>query len=188
MAQLVDTARQTARIKLEVALPRRWGHVQAVAVKARQVAAAVPEEDRDILVAAAWLHDVGYSPDLVDTGFHSLDGGRWLRREHFDERIAALVAHHSCAWLEAEERGLDETLAQEFPREESAVADALCFADMTTGPDGQDFEVLERLEEIRSRYGPDHLVTRFIIRAEPEMVAAVRRTQSRLHGRVPQPM
>jgi hypothetical protein len=89
--------------------------------------------------------------------------------------------------LEAEERGLDAVLADEFPREESAVADALCFADMTTGPDGQDFEVLERLAEIRSRYGPDHLVTRFIIRAETEMVKAVQRTQSRLLGRVPQP-
>ncbi|MFU8873017.1 HD domain-containing protein [Micromonospora sp. SL4-19] len=188
MAQLVETAQQMARTKLEIALPRRWSHVQAVAAKARRIAAAVCEEDRDILVAAAWLHDVGYNPELVDTGFHSLDGGRWLRREHFDERIAALVAHHSCAWLEAEERGLDAALSDEFSREESAVADALCFSDMTTGPDGQDFEVLERLAEIQSRYGPDHLVTRFIIRAEPEMVAAVGRTQSRLHGRVPQPM
>lgn len=188
MSALPDVARDIARSKLEEALPRRWSHVQAVAAKARAVAAAVPEDDRDVLVAAAWLHDVGYSPDLVDTGLHSLDGGRWLRRERFDERIAALVAHHSCAWLEAEERGLDAVLAEEFSREESPVADALCFSDMTTGPDGQDFEVLERLAEIRSRYGPEHLVTRFIIRAEPEMVAAVRRTQSRLHAGVPQPM
>lgn len=188
MSALTDTARDIARGKLEAVLPRRWSHVQAVAAKARSVAAAVPDEDRDVLVAAAWLHDVGYSPDLVDTGFHSLDGGRWLRRQRFDDRIASLVAHHSCAWLEAEERGLDAVLAEEFPREESAVADALCFSDMTTGPDGQDFEVLDRLAEIRSRYGPDHLVTRFIIRAEPAMVAAVQRTHSRLNGRVPQPM
>ncbi|WKU05624.1 hypothetical protein [Micromonospora sp. HUAS LYJ1] len=124
----------------------------------------------------------------MDTGLHSLDGGRWLRCERFDERVAALVAHHSCAWLEAEERGLGEVLAAEFPREETAVTDALCFSDMTTGPDGQDFEVLERLVEIRSRYGPGHVVTRFIGRAEPEMVAAVRRTQERLAGGCRQPM
>lgn len=42
-----------ARTKLEVALPRRWRDVQAVAAKARRVAAAVPKEDRDVLVAAA---------------------------------------------------------------------------------------------------------------------------------------
>ncbi|MEU4383125.1 HD domain-containing protein [Micromonospora echinofusca] len=188
MADLVDTARKVARELLETPLPRRWSHVQAVATKADRISAAVPAEDRAVLVASAWLHDVGYSPGLVDTGFHSLDGGRWLRREQFDERIAALVAHHSCAWLEAEERGLGEVLAAEFPREGTAVTDALCFSDMTTGPDGQDFEVLERLAEIRSRYGPEHLVTRFIGRAEPEMVAAVQRTQRRLAGSVAHPM
>ncbi|MGA3563804.1 HD domain-containing protein [Melissospora conviva] len=180
MSTNVDAAREIARRMLAVPLPRRWSHVQAVAAKSSTVLGAVDAEDRDLFVAAAWLHDVGYSPELVDTGFHSLDGGRWLRREGISERLAALVAHHSCAWLEAEERGLGPTLAAEFPREESAVADALCFADMTTGPDGQDFEVLGRLAEIRSRYGPGHLVTRFITRAEPEIVAAVRRTEGRL--------
>jgi hypothetical protein len=188
MAALVDTAREVARHLLETPLPRRWSHVQAVAAKADRISGAVPAKDREVLVASAWLHDVGYSPELVDTGFHSLDGGRWLRRERFDERIAALVAHHSCAWLEAEERGLGEVLAAEFPREDTPVTDALCFSDMTTGPDGQNFEVLERLAEIRSRYGPEHLVTRFICRAEPEMVAAVQRTQRRLSGGVAQPM
>lgn len=187
MDTIADVAREIARNKLEASLPRRWSHVQAVAVKARTISEAVSPEDRDVLVASAWLHDVGYSPDLVDTGFHPLDGGRWLRRERFDDRIAGLVAHHSCAWLEAEERGLHDVLAAEFPREDSAVADALCFSDMTTGPDGQDFEVLERLAEIRSRYGPEHLVTRFIDRAEPEMVAAVQRTQNRFAQCVPQP-
>ncbi|MFV2100006.1 HD domain-containing protein [Micromonospora sp. LOL_024] len=188
MVALVNAAREVARHLLETPLPRRWSHVQAVAAKADRISAAVPIRDREVLVASAWLHDVGYSPDLVDTGFHSLDGGRWLRRQKHDERIAALVAHHSCAWLEAEERGLGEVLAAEFAREETAVTDALCFSDITTGPDGQDFEVLERLAEIRSRYGPEHLVTRFIGRAEPGMVAAVQRTQGRLVGSVPQPM
>ncbi|WFE37991.1 HD domain-containing protein [Micromonospora sp. WMMD998] len=188
MATFAETAREIARHLLETPLPRRWSHVQAVATKADRISEAVPAEDRDVLVASAWLHDIGYSPDLVDTGFHALDGGRWLRRERLDERIAALVAHHSCAWLEAEERGLGDVLAAEFPREETAVTDALCFSDMTTGPDGQDFKVLDRLAEIRSRYGPEHLVTRFIGRAEPEMVAAVQRTQRRLADSVAQPM
>lgn len=33
-------------------------HTQAVAARAREVSAAVPEEERDLLVAAAWLHDL----------------------------------------------------------------------------------------------------------------------------------
>lgn len=32
---------------------------------------------------------------------------------------------------------------------------------MTTGPDGQNLSVEDRLAEIRQRYGPDDLVTRF---------------------------
>ncbi|AVT34928.1 phosphohydrolase [Plantactinospora sp. BC1] len=183
MTAAVAAARSLARQRLEETLPRRWRHVQAVAAKADEAAGAVPSSDRETLIAAAWLHDVGYSPGLVDTGFHSLDGARWLRRQQVDERVTALVAHHSCAWLEAEERGLGQALREEFEREEGPVTDALCYADMTTGPDGQSFEVLERLAEICSRYGPEHLVTRFINRAEPEIVAAVRRTEQRLARR-----
>ncbi|MFG2049209.1 hypothetical protein ACGFIW_17495 [Micromonospora sp. NPDC048935] len=58
-------------------------------------------------------------------------------------------------------------------------SDALWYADMTTGPDGQDFTVMERLAEIRERYGPDDLVTRFWKKAEPALIEAVRRTQAR---------
>jgi hypothetical protein len=118
--------------------------------------------------------------DGTDTGFHSLDGARWLVRQGFDIRLAALVAHHSCATFEAAERGLGQALASEFPREESATSDALWYADMTTGPDGQDLTVDRRLAEIRERYGPDDLVTRFWRNAEPTPQAAVHRTQLRL--------
>jgi hypothetical protein len=32
-------------------------------------------------VAAAWLHDIGYAPAIAEsgTGFHPLDGARYLR-------------------------------------------------------------------------------------------------------------
>ncbi|MEU7799522.1 hypothetical protein AB0B10_09645 [Micromonospora arborensis] len=92
MAALVDTAREVARQLLETPLPRRWSHVQAVAAKADRISAAVPAEDCEVLEASAWLHDVGYSPDLVDTGFHSLDGGRWSRRERFNRTRRAIDA------------------------------------------------------------------------------------------------
>lgn len=128
----------------------------------------------------AWLHDVGYVQELAVTGFHPLDGARWLRGRAFDSRVTALVAHHSGALIEAGERGMADQLATEFPREDSATANALWYCDMTTGPDGQDFEVVDRLGEIRSRYGPGHIVTRFIDRAQPTIVAAVRRAEDRL--------
>ncbi|GAA1028539.1 HDIG domain-containing protein [Virgisporangium ochraceum] len=161
--------------------PRRWGHVCAVGTKAEWLAHVLPDPaDRRDLVAAAWLHDIGYAPDLVDTGLHALDGGRWLRDNGFSERIAGLVAHHSCAMFEAKERGLADVLAAEFPQEQSPTADALWYVDMTTGPDGQDLSVRARLAEVRARYGPNHLVTRFWAKAEPVLVDAVTRTEDRL--------
>jgi putative nucleotidyltransferase with HDIG domain len=175
----VRAARALASLYLGNGLDRRWKHVQAVAARATKVA-AVLELDEDVVVSAAWLHDIGYAPGVVDTGFHPLDGARFLRQSGVDERIAALVAHHSCALIEADERGLDDELASEFPREESGVADALWYCDMTTGPDGEPLPVSERLNEVRSRYGPAHVVTRFVDRAEHEIVAAVRRTEERL--------
>jgi hypothetical protein len=126
------------------------------------------------------LHDIGYAPDAVVTGFHPLDGARYLRALGYPDRLVCLVAHHSDAVLEAEIRGLDGELAAEFPREESVTADALWFCDMTTGPDGQHLPVTERLAEIRRRYGAGDVVTRFIEEAEPDLVAAVRRTEEHL--------
>ena len=46
------------------------------------------------------------------------------------------------------------------------------WADLTTGPQGQDMTVEDRLAEICRRYGPDDLITRFIRRARPVLVAA----------------
>ncbi|MFG3557255.1 HDIG domain-containing metalloprotein [Micromonospora sp. NPDC047557] len=173
-----------SRRHLQDALPRRWLHVRAVAAKAEGLARLVGV-DAELLTAAAWLHDIGYAPGVAVTGFHALDGARWLRRQGFPDRLAALVAHHSCAVHEAEARGLRQVLASEFPREETATSDALWYADMTTGPDGQDLTVDERLAEIRQRYGPDDVVTRFWQKAEPVLREAIGRTQRRLSA---QPM
>jgi HD superfamily phosphodiesterase len=41
-------------------LGNRWLHVRQVAEQARCVAAAIPPGDRDLLIAAAYLHDVGW--------------------------------------------------------------------------------------------------------------------------------
>ena len=37
----------------------RWRHVQAVATAAREISGAVDPDERDLLVTAAWLHDIG---------------------------------------------------------------------------------------------------------------------------------
>jgi hypothetical protein len=173
-------ARDLASELLADALPRRWNHVLGVAAKATALAATLPEEDRAVLVDAAWLHDVGYSPVVVDTGLHALDGARWLRHQGVESRTAALVAYHTCATYEAAERGLAEQLATEFEAEESLTADLLWYVDMTTGPDGESVGVQERLAEIRQRYGPEDVVSRFWRRAEPAILDVVSRVEHRL--------
>ncbi|MFJ1753869.1 HD domain-containing protein [Kitasatospora sp. NPDC088134] len=160
-------------------LPRRWVHSKGVAAKARTLA-EILGPDAELLESAAVLHDVGYAPQIADTGFHPLDGARFLRREGMDERVVRLVAHHSCALLEAEERGLRQELAGEFPLEEPHLVDALIYCDMTTTPDGAPTTTPDRIAEIVGRYGPDSVVGRFIRRAEPEIGAAALRVESRL--------
>ena len=175
-----DWAAELARTLLEVPLPRRWAHVQGVAAQARSLAAIVGD-DADLLEAAAWLHDIGYSPELADSGFHPLDGARYLRDvQHADPLLCRLVANHSCAILEAEERGLADTLSREFQRPALVLNDALAYCDMTTTPTGHVVSVEDRLSEIVERYGPHDIVTRFIRRAEHELVSSVVRTDQRL--------
>jgi len=164
----------------------RWLHVQAVADKARGVAAVLSAKDADLLVAAALLHDVGYAPSLNRLGFHAVDGARFLRAQG-QERLARLVAHHSGARFEAEERDLVEELAA-FPVQDGPVMDALTFADMTTGPVGQPMTLEQRIEEVQRRYPSNDPVHRAIVRAQPLLQAAIDRTRQRLDGRPAQPM
>lgn len=130
--------------------------------------------DAGLLEAAAWLHDIGYLPGLVVTGLHGLDGARYLRDiHHADPMLCRLVAHHSCAIIEADERGLADVLSGEFAPAPRLLADALTFCDMTTSPDGEQVHVTRRLAEIHDRYGSGHPVSRSIRRATPLILEAV---------------
>jgi hypothetical protein len=53
--------------------------------------------------------------------------------------LCRLVAHHSCAIIEAGERGLAEVLSSEFDPAPDVLASVLTCCAMTTSPDGQPF-------------------------------------------------
>ncbi|MFD9485226.1 HD domain-containing protein [Streptomyces sp. NPDC059991] len=111
----VGWACELAEVLLSESLPRRWAHTQGVVACASNFVPLL-EDRAEALEAAAVLHDIGYALPLVVTGFHPLDGARHLRTlTTVDERVVRLVANHSFALLEAEERGLDTELADEFP-------------------------------------------------------------------------
>jgi hypothetical protein len=176
-AELPSWAEQQAAALL-TGLGDRWSHIQAVAEQGRRVSAALAPEDRPYLIAAARLHDVGYAPPLNRLGFHPVDGARYVR-EQGQERLASLVAYHSGARFEAEERGLVDALA-EFALEDGPLLDALIYADMTTGPAGQRVDLEERIAEILERYPPADPVHRAIRRSHTMLREAVDRTLARL--------
>jgi hypothetical protein len=170
-------AEQLAQALLQEPLPRRWAHVQGVAARARSLA-PVLGADADLLEAAAWLHDIGYAPGLAGTGLHALDGARYLRdARHADAMLCRLVAHHSCAIIEAGERGLADVLSREFEPAPQVLSGVLTYCDMTTSPDGELVSAVQRLAEIQQRYGPGHLVSRSIQRATPMILRAVEQVQ-----------
>ena len=170
-----EDARELCRSLLEVELPRRWAHCQGVARQAAGIGHVLGAHGA-VVESAAWLHDIGYAAPLVSSGFHPLDGARYLRDAAIGDRpLWTLVAHHTCALVEAEERGLDGVLGAEFPIGDADpfAVTALTYCDMTTGPDGRRVDVEQRIAEILTRYSPDDVVHRSISRAAPDLRAQV---------------
>jgi HD domain len=162
----------------------RWKHVRAVGERAHSVTAILDPENRPYLVAAAYLHDIGYAPELQRTGLHQLDGAHYIR-SHGAERLARLVAHHSEARFEIRLRGFSHELAA-YEREESWVSDALTYCDLTTGPAGQQMTLEDRIAEVEQRYGEGAIVDA-LRQATPFLMDAVERTKDRLRRHTSQP-
>lgn len=167
-----------ARLVAESALSGdRLLHVQRVGTVAGRVAAAL--DLAPWVVEAAWLHDVGYSPAVVVTGFHPLDGAVWLAERGWRSEVVALVARHSGAITEAEERGLADGL-QTLPAPHPRDLDVLNFCDLTSGPTGEPMTVDERVAEILDRYPAEDPVHRAVLRSRTELAACVARVKARL--------
>ena len=180
---LLPWARDLAEDLLAQPLPRRWAHSQGVGHLAELLAASLGD-DADLLAAAAWLHDIGYAPELIKSGMHQFDGARYLRDvAHADPRICSLVAHHTYAWIEAKNRGMHAVLETEFPPLGGILADALTYCDMSTTPDGQLTDVNDRLAEILDRYGEGTLVFDTMTEASPLIFEAAQRISKLIRGR-----
>jgi putative nucleotidyltransferase with HDIG domain len=175
----VNDARETARKLLEAELPRRWAHTQGVARRARSLEQVLGQE-AEVIEVAAWLHDIGYASSVASTGFHSLDGARYLRDVlRTSDQLCRLVAHHTGASIEAEERGM-APISNEFAPPPAELLEALTYCDMTTGVDGTPTNVEHRLAEILKRYATDHVVHRSITRSAPILRHASRAMEGRL--------
>jgi HD domain len=150
----------------------RMAHVHTAGSMAARIGVLFGAQEAALLVAAATLHDVGYSPSIAQTGFHPLDGALYLRSLGLSERLCGLVAHHSEADMTAVQHGVLDLEAQ-FPRERSLLADALVYADMHSAPDGQMIRAEHRLADIaRRRPDPVESVRASRLRAAMARVGA----------------
>ena len=163
-------------------LESRIKHVTGVAESAESLG-GLPFEissDAEVLVAAAWVHDIGYAPDLAVTGFHHLDGANYLESigEH---RLACLVAHHSSGTEEASVRKLEAELSR-FPFEQGLVSDCLTYCDLSIGPTGDRVTLEDRIEEVAVRYGEEAIVPQGLRAAYPRLRRSFDVVEGYLHS------
>jgi hypothetical protein len=79
----------------------------------------------------------------------------------------------------AEELGLRERL-DAFKDEDSAVSDALGYADQTTGPTGDRMDIHDRMADMLERHGPDSANARVHPLRKRHLLAAADRVEARL--------
>jgi hypothetical protein len=140
---------------------------------------ALADPDADLVVAAAWLHDVGYAPRLRRSGFHPLDGAAYLWVSGWPADLCALVARHSGAEFVAEVQGLSAQLA-DFAVPDPALLDVLTYADQTIGPGGVAMQVEDRIADMLRRHGQDSPNARAPPRRGPHLLAVAQRIRARL--------
>ena len=115
----------------------RWQHILGVARKCKEYALKFKPEDGQFaedMFLLGMLHDMGYEFNQNNAS-HAAVGGEILNRNNY--RYWQEVALHG-----------DETV--ENMTDELFILNA---ADMSTGPNGEDFTFEQRLEEIASRFG-----------------------------------
>ncbi|MEN8907978.1 MAG: HD domain-containing protein, partial [Clostridiales bacterium] len=142
MNDIIKWSQQEAD-KLLKDLPIRLKHVKGVVKQAYRVGQIFNENEKNILIETAYLHDIGYAVSLNKTGFHPLDGAVFIKNNGLD-RVASLVAYHTGALFEARLRNLEDELVK-FEKEDSLLADALNYCDMTTSSTGELITFEERI-------------------------------------------
>lgn len=129
----------------------RWANTKQVVRHATWASAGVRPEQRELLVAAAYLHDIGSSAAIAESDCAALEGARHLRLQGLHE-LSRLVAHHTPARTFAISSAQLRDLAR-YPDPPTPVADALTYSILTSGrrpfgPAGDEqFEEISRWRE-----------------------------------------
>jgi hypothetical protein len=168
MSRLVRDARALAE-SLLVDDPTRLEHVRGAGTVAGMVASALSPHQPEMIIAAAWLHDIGYAPAIARTGFHPVDGALFLAREGWPDPVVFMVAHHSQAAVLAPYYGVQHHMAL-LEHVHGVADDIITFSDLRAGPNGLGAEPRDRVEDMRRRHADSGVVPRAIREARYRML------------------
>ena len=98
-SQLLRYAQECAQVMLESAVPDAWERSKRAGQRTASTVEILGRPRGEIIVAAAWLHAVGESPDVRGTGFAPVDGAVHLLSEGWPTPVVNLVAHQGQARL-----------------------------------------------------------------------------------------
>ena len=146
-----------------------WVHLSTVGGVAEGLARR-SEFDTESVVSAAWLHDVRYAPECGRNRCHPLDGANLLLSVGVPDSVVALVAHHTGAAHEAEERAC--STSGELPSPDTAALDVLTMVDLAVEPAGQSQLDVNRIAGMLKRYGEDDPVYRAVTRSRDLLLAS----------------
>jgi hypothetical protein len=130
---------------------RRLAHVRGAGLVAGMAAGALRLDQPEMVVAAAWLHDIGYAAALARTGFHPVDGALFLAREGWPDQVVFLVAHHSHAAVLAPYYGVQPHMAL-LEHVHGLADDVITFSDLRVGPNGLGADPRDRVNDMRRRH------------------------------------
>jgi hypothetical protein len=163
--------------------PELVPHLAAVGLRCRAWADALQLdlEERCLVEAAGYLHDIGKVSSLGESGFHPIDSALFAEEHNADSRLCALIAHHSGARYEAELAGVDIP----YLGEESPLSDILSVSNMTVDPKGNAVSLDERRREIKHRYGRESDAVIALDRYWPELLLSWQRLHKLLDRSFP---
>lgn len=149
----------------------RTAHIYGVVsiVKDLCVQYGLSEEETNLAIQSAYLHDIGYAEDLNLNNFHAVDGFEFLKKNGWHDVVSMVALHHTYSGLLAKMSREDLThyyskypLTEEFMKYFFIVTEA----DLQTSGKGITVSFEERIADIQDRYGAVNVITKHILEVQ----------------------
>lgn len=131
----IDRARQLAEDLLGTD-SAEYHHSEGAAARATTIERHLLGRWRPALVPAAWLHEIGHSRHVAQTGCAQLDAARYLRYLDWSTEVGRLVANQGAGYAHAHHLGLGQMLETEFPEPQVGPYIAINWAHLTISAGG----------------------------------------------------